>query len=247
MAIGFEQRDGREAAIDMALVKAGATGRDVWNFLDPRVFSGNEMPGLTIPEGELTEMAVATVNRAAAAFFEDAKRGAARDPVSFEDFGIQAGRRTGITRRSLMGVVIVGLGLMAVAPSCAGMFSLSREERKKQEGEEAQAVDHMMQTFKEQGTKHFVPVPAQLNGVDNPHTIGLAVFEKNTDPNAKGKWNEKSMSTFAFIRFKYTSVGIIYSLEVNGDYSGKKYQTRSESEAIQYVHELVQQYYMNQI
>src|SRR3989339_2099494 len=116
MAIGFEQRDGREAAIDMALVKAGATGRDVWNFLDPRVFSGNEMPGLTIPEGELTEMAVATVNRAAAAFFEDAKRGAARDPVSFEDFGIQAGRRTGITRRSLMGVVIVGLGLMAVAP-----------------------------------------------------------------------------------------------------------------------------------
>ncbi|MFA6549737.1 MAG: hypothetical protein WCT36_00040 [Candidatus Gracilibacteria bacterium] len=148
-------------------------------------------------------------------------------------------------RRGLL-KVLVGAGLLAVAPSCAGMFTLSREDLEKQRSEEKAAADHMIQVLGTECRDGFMPIRVNLNGDQNPHAIALVVYERNPENSPDGEWNWTLKTSFAFVRFEYTSAGVMYSLEVNGDYSGKQYRTRSESGAVQYVYELVRQYYKNQ-
>ena len=86
------QRRGRDDLIDMALIKAEVTGRNVWDFINPSVFS-NGMPKRETPDDDLVR-AVAAVNRAVTGFFEDAKWGTVREFRPFDDFDIQATRRS---------------------------------------------------------------------------------------------------------------------------------------------------------
>lgn len=88
----IEYRNGAENEIDMALAKAGSTGRNVWEFLKPDVFSGNRTPTVKTHSDDL-ERVVAAINCAANEFFKDARFGTVRDPMPFEDFDLQGKRR----------------------------------------------------------------------------------------------------------------------------------------------------------